>query len=166
MRIEDCKIYMKVYFGRTHGEKTLGEIIKINPTKVKVRQLESRGTSKDHPIGTIWTVATSLLTPANQGVVVQFPKVEKLKYNPLDADNPLLEALAGVYMSLSPENLTCDGELSRTQVRARESELRRKMKGIFIALGREIDESEIMDWHMERIKKIPLDQIFEGVAKP
>ena len=52
----DFNINEQVYFGRSQGEKTLGTIIKINPTTLKVRQDESRGAMKSHPVGTIWTV--------------------------------------------------------------------------------------------------------------
>jgi len=50
---------MKVMFGRPNGEKTLGEVIKVNPKKVKVKQLEARG---GYPIGTPWSVPPSMLT--------------------------------------------------------------------------------------------------------
>jgi len=55
----------RVYFGRDHGERTLGEIVKRNPKKAKIRQLESRGRSRSHAIGTIWTVPWSLVTPVS-----------------------------------------------------------------------------------------------------
>ena len=61
---------MKVYFGRTHGERTLGEVIKVNPSKLKIRQLEARGTMRDYPVGTVWTVPASLCSPAEAGVPV------------------------------------------------------------------------------------------------
>ncbi len=57
------KVGDKVTFGRTFGEKTLGEIVKVNRVKLKVRQLESRGTFRDHPIGTIWTVPPQFCQP-------------------------------------------------------------------------------------------------------
>jgi hypothetical protein len=67
MNHADMTVGMKVYFGRAHGERTLGEIVKINPAKVKVRQLESRGSIKGHPVGTVWTVPPFLCTPAEEG---------------------------------------------------------------------------------------------------
>ena len=67
MERADCKIGMKVYFGRSNGEKTLGEIVKINRVKIKVKQIEERGTQRDHRVGTIWTVPPSLCTPAEDG---------------------------------------------------------------------------------------------------
>lgn len=60
----DGRVGMRVYFGRANGEKTLGEIIKINPKKFKVKQLETRGSRKVREAGTIWTVPPVLCTPA------------------------------------------------------------------------------------------------------
>lgn len=65
----NATVGMKVYFGRSHGEKTLGEIVKINPQKAKVRQLEDRGSIRDYPIGTVWTVPYTLMSPANPSAV-------------------------------------------------------------------------------------------------
>ena len=65
MKQSEGKVGMKVYFGRGNGEQTLGEIVKVNPKKFKVKQLETRGTRKSHAIGTVWTVPPSLCTPAD-----------------------------------------------------------------------------------------------------
>lgn len=61
--ITDFKVGQKVFFGRSFGEKTLGEIVKINPSKLKIKQLEDRGSIKNYPVGTIWTVPPSLVSP-------------------------------------------------------------------------------------------------------
>jgi hypothetical protein len=60
MNHTDGKVGMQVLFGRIHGEKTLGEIVKVNPKKFKVKQLEGRGSFRDYPVGTIWTVPAAL----------------------------------------------------------------------------------------------------------
>ena len=57
----------KVYFGRAHGEQTLGEVVKVNRATCKVKQLESRGMYRERPVGTIWTVPVSLVAPAYKG---------------------------------------------------------------------------------------------------
>lgn len=67
MQHSEMKVGQRVYFGRSHGERTLGEVIKINPTKVKVRQLEARGTMRDYAVGTVWGVPASLCTLAPEG---------------------------------------------------------------------------------------------------
>jgi hypothetical protein len=60
MEQTEAKVGMRVYFGRSHGEQTLGEIVKVNRAKLKIKQLESRGTMKSYPVGTVWTVPASL----------------------------------------------------------------------------------------------------------
>ena len=50
-----------VYYGSPNGEKTKGEIVKVNRKTYKIKQLESRGTHKNHPIGTVWTVAKTIV---------------------------------------------------------------------------------------------------------
>jgi hypothetical protein len=78
MNHSEMKVGMVVYFGRTHGERTLGEVIKVNPTKVKVRQLEARGTMRDYAVGTVWGVPASLCTLAPEGTVaVVLPEAKR-----------------------------------------------------------------------------------------
>lgn len=61
------KVGDKGYFGRNNGEKTYGEVVKVNRKTLKVKQLEDRGTQKAHNVGTIWTVAKTLWTPEDNG---------------------------------------------------------------------------------------------------
>ena len=61
---DELRVGMRVMFGRTNGEQTLGEIVKLNVKTAKVKQLESRGVNKSHAVGTIWKVPFSLLVPA------------------------------------------------------------------------------------------------------
>jgi len=58
----DFKVGDPVLFGRKHGEKTRGTVLKVNRKTCKVQQDESRGTMKSHPIGTTWTVPFTLLS--------------------------------------------------------------------------------------------------------
>jgi hypothetical protein len=64
---EEAHVGQKVYFGRKNGEKTLGKVIRVNRKNLKVEQLESRGTYRDHAVGAKWTVHPSLCTPADEG---------------------------------------------------------------------------------------------------
>lgn len=48
-----------------------------------------------------------------------------------------------VFSDLSPENLTCDGELSGGRVRSRLAELNRELKELEKLLGRKIEESDV-----------------------
>lgn len=198
MDITTLKPGDKVYFGRTHGEKTLGRVKKVNAKSVKVEQLESRGSFKDHRVGTTWRVAPIFVFPAPQDAVAQvvtkpenlitvparddrpswgvsshvtYPgedaletpeqramrqEIERLrleneflKANGLGAhkgpkrpDALILEDIKGVYGELSPENLTCDGELSGRALTRKASALRTKLAGLFRELGRRVSESE------------------------
>lgn len=56
------KIGDRVIFGRPNGTKTLGEIVKINPRRIKVKTLEARGVGRD--AGVVWNVSPALLSPA------------------------------------------------------------------------------------------------------
>jgi hypothetical protein len=152
----DFRVGQKVIFGRDNGEHTLGVIEKMNPTKAKVKTLEDRGAA--HRAGVIWSVPYSMMKPAPDGaghplaidpkkpIVIERVPV-KLEYNPFGGtENKLLEALSAVYNGLSPENLHCDGEASATHVRAKLAELTRQKRGICMALGREVDETEVYYW--------------------
>jgi hypothetical protein len=57
----------KVYFGRKNGEKTLGEIVRVNRRSYTIKQLESRGLYRDYAVGTKWKVAKSLVWSAEEG---------------------------------------------------------------------------------------------------
>ena len=67
MQRSEAKIGMKVYFGRPNGEKSLGEIVKINSKNFKVKLLEARGQYRSHRVGGMWTVPPTLCTPAEEG---------------------------------------------------------------------------------------------------
>ena len=56
MKIDEGKVGMKVYFGRRNGEQSMGEIVKVNPKRFKVKTLESRGTKRNYSVGTVWVV--------------------------------------------------------------------------------------------------------------
>jgi hypothetical protein len=155
---QQFKVGMKVYFGRKRGEQTLGEIVKMNPRKAKVKQLEDRGAIRDYPIGTVWTVPFTLMKPADpkasfDATVPAQPVVkrEALTYNPFAGeDNYILSAIVSVYSGLSPENLHADGERPITQVRRLKAELDRKLKHLQLALGRDVDEVEAYEWSRSR----------------
>lgn len=50
--------------------------------------------------------------------------------------------IARTYGYLSPENLTCDGELSRSASQSKARQLNRELKGFFQELGRTVTETE------------------------
>lgn len=137
----DYKVGEQVYFGRSQGEKTLGTVVKINPSKLKVRQDESRGTMRTYAVGTIWTVPPSLCSKVGASAVVAAPAAPVApKAKRPDAE--IMKDILGVYCSLSPENLSCDGELSRSRVIQRAASLRAQLRALFTEIGRTVTESE------------------------
>ena len=55
---------------------------------------------------------------------------------------------------LSPENISCDGELSRTEVNRRYSQLMRKWRALERLIGRKVepDSDETFSWMKEIYK--------------
>jgi hypothetical protein len=145
----------KIHFGRAHGEKTLGEVVKVNRSRVKVKQLEARGTMKDYPIGTVWTVPFSLCSPADGAVPSTEPSVASFvakarnkarapapPTGPTRPDAEIMLDIQRCYNGLSPENLSCDGEASRAHINATYRRLHARLHALFAELGREVSEGE------------------------
>jgi len=61
---------------------------------------------------------------------------------PRRTERDILEDIRRVYTSLSPENLTCDGELSPTAVKTKKKRLQEELRKLFAELGREVGEEE------------------------
>jgi hypothetical protein len=57
-------------------------------------------------------------------------------------EQTVLGRIRDIYNQLSPENLTCDGELSPKAVRRRYQLLKRELQTLFKVLGREVSEDE------------------------
>jgi hypothetical protein len=134
---ENCRIGMKVYFGRPNGAKTLGVITKLN-SKAKVKTLEIRGSGRGSIIGTEWGVPYSMLTPADTVV----PLITPTPQSSYGEDKHIMQAIRALYNNLSPENLTCDGEISGNEVAQRSATYHRKLNALFTALGRHVSEEE------------------------
>ena len=131
----------KIHFGRSHGEKTLGEVVKVNRTRVKVKQLEARGTMKDHPVGTIWTVPFALCSPLD-GAVQPRTATPTATPRPKRSEAEILIDISRCYSGLSPENLSCDGEASRAHINATYRRLHAQLRALFAELGRKVPEHE------------------------
>ena len=58
----------------------------------------------------------------------------------------IMSDFISLYSALSPENLTCDGELSRVQVARRGSELNAMLRALSAEFGRTVSESEAYAW--------------------
>ena len=142
MQTHSFKVGDRVLFGRTHGEHTLGTVVKINAGSLKVRQDEERGHMRTRAAGTLWRVPPSLCRHADAA------GVSAPVYAPVPAsatkreDHVVLREIDRIYGDLSPENLTCDGELSNSQVARKASSLRARLKACFKELGRVVTEEE------------------------
>ena len=60
-----------------------------------------------------------------------------------ETENELMDAFDHLSAELSPENLSCDGELSRTSINARLRAIRGEWKELERKLGRKVTEGEI-----------------------
>lgn len=72
----------------------------------------------------------------------------------------IMQDIDRVYGDLSPENLTCDGELSATEVRKRSAELNRKLRLLFVELGRQVSEMECHTWLETHVR--PFSEVHES----
>ena len=61
-----------------------------------------------------------------------------------------MEQLLDLACQLSPENLSCDGEASKTYVRKRLRELNAQWAAIEARLGRKVTEEEVWDWERKQ----------------
>lgn len=74
----------QVHFGRGNGEQTLGTIMKVNAKSLAIRQDEARGSMRSYPVGTIWKVSPTLVTPVN-GSTTRPPPVTPATPAPMDS---------------------------------------------------------------------------------
>lgn len=152
MLVHEARIGMKVVFGRENGDQTLGEIIKINPTKAKVRTLEVRGNGRGAMVGSVWSVPYSMMNPADgSSASVKDPSDDPVVYNPFNrGDNLVMEAIVDTYSRLEPEFLTADGERPMSQVKSLRNSLNNRLRHLFGALGRPVSESAAYKWSEDK----------------
>jgi len=164
MKREDCTVGMKVEFGRHGGEKTLGVVVKMNDKKAKVETTEARGRGGRSAAGTVWNVPYSLMEPAWTTADDEpvrsvtppppmpprvAPADEPIVFNPWGdiAEEYIMLAICRTYATLSPENLTCDGELPPQAVAKRAAGLHSRLGHLFAALGRRVSEEAADRWY-------------------
>ncbi len=58
-------------------------------------------------------------------------------------DKHILDRFFSLACALSPENLCCDGELPRAEVRRKYNRLTKEWKALETKLGRKVSESEV-----------------------
>ncbi len=140
--MNSLKVGSKVWFGRTHGEQTLGTIMKVNRTTVLVRQDEARGTMRNYPVGTNWKVPHNLCRVADQQAAQNTVQTAPAAPKAARPEAHILREIQNCYCSLSPENLYCDGERSRTAAQRVARTLNAQLKTLFKELGRTVTEDE------------------------
>lgn len=137
---------MKVLFGRDNGEKTLGEIIKVNPKTVKVKQLEARGSFRDYKIGSVWNVSKGLVINAETGEKIAPRPRDFLKKPGERSEAQILAEIRSLYYGLEPEWLYCDGERSHSEAMRVKAKIEARLKECFKEIGREVSEQEALGY--------------------
>ena len=64
----------------------------------------------------------------------------------------IMEKFSALSGRLSPENLCCDGELSKTEVKRRLAQINREWKALEKIIGRKMSEDEVLRWEMARFQ--------------
>lgn len=176
MNREDCRVGMVIEFGRENGERTKGVVVKMNPKKAKIRILESRGAGRGSESGSQWGVPYSMMiavqdATTNTAIAMQsfaqpnnpafkaFAQAKSMADQPVPynrfahVDNLILEAIYVTHMELSPENLTCDGELTAHVANAKRIKLNARLTHLYKAFGREVGECAACNWMDEKRKE-------------
>ena len=138
------KVGDRVLFGRSSGEKTLGEVVKVNRSRLRVKQLDARGTYRSYPVGTVWAVPPSLCSMADGSALVPeiSARAEAVVAGEPRSEQEIMIEIVRLYGNLSPENLHCDGEISRTAAARRGASFRRQLRECFQELGRSVSEDQ------------------------
>ena len=143
MERTEAKVGMQVYFGRGNGEKTLAEVIRVNKKNLKVKTLEGRGTQRDYRVGSIWNVHPALCTPVQEGRPSRVTRsTPAIPVKTGRTEEQIMQEISSIYGGLSPENLHCDGEISRSAAMRKYRAYQRQLKACFKELGREVGEYE------------------------
>lgn len=69
-----------------------------------------------------------------------------------ETETELMDALTVLCGELSPENLSCDGELSRTAINQKLRDIRGEWKEIETKLGRKVSEDEAESYWISKLK--------------
>jgi len=150
---EDVTKGQEVIMGRPNGMKARCRIKRVNDKTCTVILLEKYGNGRGSSIGSEWRIPYSSLyladgTSSKPVVPVSTPLV----YNMFtQADDALIiQAIGQIHNNLSPENLSCDGELPITEVRRRYRAYNKKLDLLQKALGRTVSEMEFYEWDKAR----------------
>jgi hypothetical protein len=61
------------------------------------------------------------------------------------------EDILNCYLQLSPENISCDGQLNKTQIRAKMSKINKELKYLFKEYGKIVSEEEALKWLTRKV---------------
>ncbi len=136
MTRDELKEGQEVLFGKT--TKTKGRIVKLNPSRVRVKALEAH---KNSPVGAEWNVPYSMIYP----LTPQKPK--PLEYNPFDeVENLILQAIVLLY----DKDPNCDGEATNKRAVIYFKNLHEEqLKHLQAALGREVTPQQAHHWYKQ-----------------
>lgn len=137
----ECKKGMQVLVDMGYNKQSIkAKVVKVNPKTATVEILEPYN---NHPVGTPYRASYNILSKLDaNGKIVE----EKMEYNPFDELNSFYECILECYSNLSPENLSCDGELPIGKIRSRRAILEHRLRHLCEAIQKEISEEQIYDW--------------------
>lgn len=94
------------------------------------------------------SVRQAMSTPISAAALSSLaPERKKQKILSEIESGAIMRKIVDCYGRLSPENLTCDGELSARQTRHRRRDINKELEGLFAQLGRKVSETEAWDWY-------------------
>lgn len=124
-----------VIFGRHNGEQTVGEIVRVNSKTYGIKQIGTRGTQKNHAEGTVWRVGKGLVRPYTGGAITK-PAPKPEMFSDFTTEEQVMRQAGWIACGRSPENLACDGEASRAQMRRTWARLNREERSLLKAARR------------------------------
>jgi hypothetical protein len=139
----------------TRGQVITGKVVKVNRTTCLITV---SGGNTRFSVGSMVKVPFSIITvpfkcgdhgmEVTSGDVVGGPAAPAPKaFEPnffWVTENAFeLLILDGLYSQLSPENLSCDGECSRSEINRKRNVIERKMRAIETIIGVQLDESQL-----------------------
>jgi hypothetical protein len=123
-----------------------------HPETYKIVEFTKRGSAIiiptrdfNSPLSKKYRAKTLFLTKVgaeDTKVVVQTVGIKKAPRTEAEIMNQLTD----VFGALSPENLTCDGELPIREVNARRARLNRELQDLERELGRKVSEEQVWAW--------------------
>ena len=126
------KVGDRASFTAQAGRVVTGTVTRVNTKTVTLEGCDdgSRG----------YRVPPSMLRAAGASAAPPAPAA------PRRADDAIMGDIFRAYGDLSPENLSCDGELSRSQVATRRAAVNRRLAALQAEMGRRVSEDEAWRW--------------------